>query len=50
MAPQNSTVGTCPECGEDIPHHRILIEYETADGQDMFAECLECGEVVHPEQ
>lgn len=48
MPPENSTVGTCPECGADISNYRVLIEYETDDGQDMFAECGECGEVVHP--
>jgi uncharacterized Zn finger protein len=50
MGPQNPPVGTCPECGEDIPSHRVLIEYETEDGPDMFAECMGCGEVVHPVQ
>lgn len=45
---QSPGVGRCPECGADIPNHRVLIEYETEDGEDMFAECMDCGEVVHP--
>lgn len=26
----------------------MLIEYETSEGTDCFAECPECEEVVHP--
>lgn len=48
MVSQRPPVGSCPECGADIPDHRVIIEYETEDGSDMFAECAECGEVVHP--
>lgn len=49
MVAQNPSVGTCPECGAEIPNFRVLIEFETSDGQDMFAECGDCGEVVHPQ-
>lgn len=48
MVSQRQPVGSCPECGADIPSYGVIIEYETDDGMDMFAECIECGEVVHP--
>lgn len=41
--------GTCPVCGSPIPTTRVLIEYETADGATAYAECPDCGTVVHPE-
>jgi len=44
-----SAAGTCPRCGEAVPTHRLLIEYETTDGPAAFAECPTCGDVVHPE-
>jgi len=44
-----SAAGTCPQCGEAVPTHRLLIEYETTDGQAAFAECPTCDDVVHPE-
>ena len=45
---QRSTLGCCPECEEPIPARRLLIEYETDEGPDAFAECPDCGDVVHP--
>lgn len=48
MGSEHTVVGTCPECGASIPGFRVLIEYETDEGSDMFAECRECEEVVHP--
>lgn len=48
MATTTTTLGTCPDCGAAIPRHRLLIEYETSDGPARFAECPDCGGVVHP--
>lgn len=45
MFAQRSPLGSCPFCGEEIPHGNILIEYEGG----LFAECLECGVPVEPE-
>jgi carbonic anhydrase len=49
MHSRQSALGTCPLCNASIPEVRVLIEYETADGPDVWAECPSCLEVVHPE-
>ena len=43
-----NALGRCPECDAEIPASRILIEYETAEGTEAFAECPGCLDVVHP--
>lgn len=43
------TLGRCPHCEAGIPTGRLLIEYETEAGRDLFAECPECGVVVTPD-
>lgn len=44
-----TTLGRCPLCETVIPSANKLIEYETSDGwTKMFAECPDCGDVVHP--
>lgn len=48
MSTHTSTLGACPSCKADIPRFNLLIEYETADGAAMYAECPECRDVVHP--
>ena len=43
-------LGYCPDCEARIPRGGLLVKYETADGWPrMFAECPDCGEVVHPQ-
>lgn len=42
------SLGSCPHCEADVPPGRLLIEYETKSGQDLFAECPDCGVVVTP--
>jgi uncharacterized C2H2 Zn-finger protein len=50
MPSDNSTLGRCPDCGASIPNRRLLIEYETEDGDaSAYAECPDCDEVVTPE-
>ncbi|MDY6819911.1 MAG: hypothetical protein SVG88_14720 [Halobacteriales archaeon] len=44
-----SMLGRCPDCQTSIPEARLLIEYETADGTAVYAECPDCRDVVHPE-
>lgn len=49
MASTQTILGTCPCCDAAIPDGWLLIEYETADGSDRYAECPECTQIVHPE-
>jgi hypothetical protein len=50
MPTETEPLGVCPECGADIDHVQILIEYEQEDGETgRFAECFACNEVVRPE-
>lgn len=42
-------VGNCPDCETSITDRHVLIEYETATGPAMFAECPGCLDVVHPQ-
>lgn len=48
MTTNLSSLGSCPGCGAPIGRQHVLIEYETDDGPDLFAECPGCHEVVHP--
>jgi hypothetical protein len=48
MATKSATLGTCPECEETIPGGYLLIEYETTEGPEQFAECPDCRTIVHP--
>lgn len=44
-----TSLGQCPECAGRIPARSRLIRYESASGWPMqFAECPDCGAVVHP--
>jgi hypothetical protein len=50
MAGNDSRIGRCPECGEEISSAWILVEYEKEDGTEgIWAECLGCEEVVSPD-
>jgi len=50
MTSDQSILGRCPECSEDIPAAWLLIEYETDDGgTDIWAECPACETVVAPD-
>ena len=44
-----ASLGDCPYCRTELRSAHLLIEYETRDGPDAFAECPDCDEVVHPE-
>ena len=48
MSDPRLVVHWCPLCGSAIRQDNVLIEYETTDGTDMFAECPDCKHVVHP--
>ena len=48
MSETQETLGDCPDCEAAIPTSKLLIEYESSDGPDRFAECPECGGVVSP--
>ncbi len=50
MNADESLLGCCPECGEDISEAWILVEYEKADGTEgVWTECPACENVVAPE-
>ncbi|UIP01331.1 hypothetical protein Hbl1158_15575 (plasmid) [Halobaculum sp. CBA1158] len=42
------TLGACPSCGTRIPTYCHLISYRQRGWPTMFAECDDCGAVVHP--
>lgn len=48
MSETQETLGDCPHCETSIPGSRLLIEYDSSDGPDLFAECPECEAVVTP--
>jgi len=43
-----SVVGTCPECGSDIPAERTLISYRRRGEAARYADCRACRTVVRP--
>ena len=50
MNADESSLGRCPECGEDISEAWILVEYKKNDGTEgVWTECPACGDVVAPE-
>lgn len=49
MSLHQSTLGSCPNCGEAVAEHNVLIKYETEDGEPgVWAECPGCRGVVDP--
>ncbi len=48
MATESAPLGMCPNCGSDITRGYLLIEYDTEEGAERFAECPDCREIVHP--
>ena len=48
MASNRSVLGACPRCQHRIPAAQLLINYQTDEGQQIWAECPRCHEVVHP--
>jgi hypothetical protein len=46
--PQTSTLGCCPECQATLATADVLISYERAGQSEVWADCPECGAVVHP--
>jgi len=49
MVDQDQSIGVCPFCGSTLPAGSVLIEYESAGEQRVFARCSDCREPVHPE-
>lgn len=47
-AQRPSPVGTCPSCGTEIGDRHILIQYATATGPGIYAECPGCRDVISP--
>jgi predicted RNA-binding Zn-ribbon protein involved in translation (DUF1610 family) len=42
-------LGRCSNCDREIRPGQLLVAYERSNGElAMFAECPECGDVVHP--
>lgn len=47
MTVNNTTLGLCPHCDNDIPTDELLIDYESKRGQRVVvARCPECVAVV----
>ncbi|WP_195837593.1 MULTISPECIES: hypothetical protein [unclassified Halorhabdus] len=49
MQQHSHAVGRCPHCGATIEQRRVLITYERAGGEAMYATCPGCSAVVRPE-
>lgn len=51
MTTQTATeLGPCPRCGDPLTEQDVMIEYETADGeQGRWTDCSGCGDVVDPD-
>lgn len=50
MNTDESSLGRCPECSEEIPEAWFLVEYTKESGKTgIWAECPGCEEVVEPE-
>ena len=50
MNADESSLGRCPECGEEISEAWILVEYKKNDGTEgVWTECPACEGVVAPE-
>lgn len=50
MNTDESSLGRCPDCGENISEAWLLVEYEKEDGSEgIWAECPACDDVVAPE-
>ncbi|WP_181687024.1 DUF7837 family putative zinc-binding protein [Halorhabdus salina] len=49
MQHHSHAVGCCPHCDAPIEERRVLITYERAGGEAMYATCPECTDVVRPE-
>ena len=50
MNADESSLGRCPECGEEISEAWVLVEYEKPDDTEaVWTECPGCGDVVAPE-
>lgn len=48
MTAQRPSLGECPSCGTEIADRHVLIQYQTATGPDVYADCPGCGNVVSP--
>lgn len=49
MSPHDTSLGTCPLCGDAVSEHDVVIEYETAGGDPgVWAECPGCLDIVDP--
>jgi len=49
MERQREVLGDCPDCTATIPRGALLISYERDGWPAMYAECPDCGRVVHPQ-
>lgn len=41
-------IGQCPNCEVTLSRAQVLIEYDSAGSQFVYADCRRCGDVVHP--
>jgi len=48
MSTKIQPLGSCPRCEASIPPSNLLVQYERADGEAMYAACPDCETPVHP--
>ena len=49
MDDPDAIIGACPNCERDLRRRHVLIHYETDNSErGVWADCLECGEIVDP--
>ncbi|WP_232702099.1 phage terminase large subunit family protein [Halobacterium wangiae] len=49
MESRQTVLGDCPHCATTIPKGALLVSYERDGWPAMYAECPDCGDVVHPQ-
>ncbi|MFC7165978.1 hypothetical protein [Halospeciosus flavus] len=47
--PDSPILGTCPNCGHELPERATILEWDEEDGPGIFADCWGCDEVVRPQ-
>lgn len=49
MSERVPVLGDCPDCETTITRGGLLVTYERDGWPAVYAECPDCGNVVHPQ-